>query len=84
MSIEHYDEDCPGCRPAMIDPETGQKLPAEHPAMRAILSVWDTATPDEKRAFHDVCCNNSRVAEDLGLVDGLRQRMQEAITAMGN
>jgi hypothetical protein len=82
MSIAQFNDDCPGCRPAVLDPTTGHVLPPEHPVMVTVNSVWATTTLEERRAFHNVCCLNSRTPEDLKLVAGLNGRIQAALNAL--
>jgi hypothetical protein len=46
MSIEKFDDDCPGCRPAIIDIKTKKVLPDDHPVMAAMLRIWaETSAP---------------------------------------
>lgn len=74
MSRQAYDDDCPGCRPVLIDPGTMEKLPVNHPAMRAINTVWAGLTLDERRAWHRFTCQNSRAPEDLRVVAIMQER----------
>jgi hypothetical protein len=65
MSIKIYDEDCPGCRPAAMDPATGQVLPDDHPLMQRILRAWGQTSRAQRAAWHKVTCQNSRDPHDL-------------------
>jgi hypothetical protein len=68
MSIEQFDDNCPGCRPAILDMQTRKVLPDNHPLMEKMLGVWATTTLGERQAYHRVMCQNSRDAVDLFIV----------------
>jgi hypothetical protein len=76
MSLEHFDDDCKGCKPCIIDPETGQLMPNDSDIMRVVNKVWSETTVDERAAFHRVCCLNSRVSADLFIVNNIRRRIE--------
>lgn len=78
MSYEKFQEDCPGCRPVMIDFATGVPLPDSHPIMQAILGAWNETTHDERAAFHRFTCLNSRDMTDLTLVHGINAKFKKA------
>ncbi len=79
MSIEKFEDDRPGCRPATLDMKTGQALPDDHPLMKRALAFWETTTLKGRKVFHDVTCVNSRRPDDLEVVKGLMDRMQAAL-----
>lgn len=81
MSRAQFDDECPGCRPAIIRPDTGEVLPEDDPTMVKVNAVWATTTLDERSAFHRVCCLNSRTSEDMTLMQGLMKRMEVAVKA---
>ncbi len=83
MSREQFADDCPGCRPIILDIKTKRALPAEHPAMQAITAVWQSTTRFERECFHRFTCLNSRERLDVTVVDGLRQKMQDALKLRG-
>lgn len=61
---------CPGCRPALLDPETGTALPLDHPVMVRVNRAWNTLTTyDERKAFIEVTLHNSRDPRDLQLAE---------------
>lgn len=60
----------------MLDPRTLECLPADHPAMAALIRAWARSTPQEREAFHRTTCLNSRTPEDLALVDDFLHRVQ--------
>lgn len=79
MSWEKFEEDCPGCRPVLLDAKTGKPFDPDHPVMKKINAVWENTTPEERQVFHRVTCNNSRDPGDLGLMRGLAERMRTAL-----
>lgn len=78
MSWEHYDENCPGCRPRLLDLKSKRPLPENHPTMRTVLQVWEQTTRNEREAYHRVMCQNSRHWFDLDVVERICQRIQQA------
>ena len=80
MSLEKYDPNCPGCRPAIFDLNTQAVLPDDHPVMVKIFKVYDAASLLEKRAWHAVTCKNSRAVLDMALAEDLVRRMQKEVT----
>lgn len=80
MSKEQYQEGCKGCEPVMVNLETGEKLPPEHPAMRAIMRVWNAMTKAEKEAWHEFTCQNSREPQIMATMARLNTRCQEELS----
>jgi hypothetical protein len=39
MSLQEFDDNCPGCRPAIIDTKTKKVLPDDDPGMVAMLKI---------------------------------------------
>ena len=76
MSLQRFDDSCPGCRPALLDLQTGLPLPDDHPAMLKVVALWATTTRAEREAFHHITCLNSRDPVDLALVSPLMGRIQ--------
>ena len=76
MSFQQFDDNCPGCRPAILDVKTGKVLPDDDPIMAKILAIWANTTLGEREAFHRVMCLNSREPLDLFLVRGLTDKLQ--------
>ena len=79
MSWEVYEDECPGCRPVLINPETGKVIPDSAPEMQAVLRTWRQTTRDERLVFHRVTCLNSTSATDMQAMHLLMQRMQFAM-----
>ena len=81
MSKATFSDDCPGCRPAMMDMKTGQVLPDDSPEMILVLGVWKTTSRREREVFHRVCCQNSRDGSDIRIFKELSQRITNALNA---
>jgi hypothetical protein len=79
MSWKKHDDQCPDCMPAMLDVKTGKSLPDSHPAMKAVLSVWSQTTRQEREAFHDFTCLNSRAPKVLDVINNLQAKFSAAI-----
>lgn len=82
MSWERHEDDCPGCKPVLVDPRTMRALPNDSPEMRAVLAAWETTTLADRQAWHRFTCTNSRAAADLELVDGIRRKFAEALAGI--
>lgn len=59
-----YDPSCPDCIPAIINTETGEVLPREHPTMVKILKHWYTTPFIQRGAFIAVTVYSSTDADD--------------------
>lgn len=82
MSRLIFSDDCPGCRPALIDFQTMKPVAADSRLMRPINDVWDKTTVAERQAFHRFTCQGSIDLSDLAIVAGLEKRMQVAADRM--
>lgn len=76
MSLEKFEHDCPGCRPALIDTETGEVLPDEHPLSQAAFAIFNQMTLPEKQAWHRLTCLNARDPEAVAVMRNFTQRMR--------
>lgn len=81
MSLEQHDDNCQGCRPALLDTSTNKPMPEDSPEMQAVLRVWGETTPAEREVFHRVTCLNSRDPADLAVMQSIATRMQAALNA---
>jgi hypothetical protein len=81
MSLEKHEDDCPGCKPALLDIKTGQRLPNDDPRMIVINKVWAGTTRAEREAFHRVTCLNSRAIPDLRVMERIAAKFQKAIAS---
>lgn len=79
MSFENQDDECPGCRPAILNAQTGQVEPADSPIMQTVNRVWESTTKEERTAFHRVCCQNSREPADIEVMKSIGDRIQRAL-----
>jgi hypothetical protein len=76
MARKKYDDNCPDCQPAIVDPTSGKVLPKDHPAMVAMMNVWKSTTLQEREAYHRVMCLNSRADADMAIVHSIVNRFQ--------
>jgi hypothetical protein len=74
---------CHDCAPVITDANTGERLPADSPGMRAVSAIWEAATEEERAAMHRVTCDRSEDPEDRSIVRGLWHRMAEALASTG-
>ena len=77
ISCDKFDPKCQGCRPALIDVDSGEVFPKTHPLMIIVNSVWDDASVEEQEAFWNVTVKNSRDPKHLALTEVLNKRIQE-------
>jgi hypothetical protein len=82
VSLEEHEDDCPGCRPAMIDQKTGEVLSEDHPYMKAVMTVWRQTTLPQRQAFHRVCCLNSREPVDLQMMQVITDQIRAAMSEL--
>ena len=80
MSLQKFDDECRGCKPAMMDVQTGKVLPDDSPSMQIVLRLWGETTLAERQAWHRVTCQNSRAPEDLRFAQVFTQRVQKALS----
>jgi hypothetical protein len=81
MSRKQFDDDCPGCRPVVIDVKTGKP---DDRAMAAINQVWEHTTVAERKAFHEFTCLNSRDPEVMAVISRLSERFTQAMESQSN
>jgi len=81
MSYAKFEDDCPNCRPALIDVKTGKILPDDSAEMKAINSIWAATTKEQREAFHRATCLNSKEDRDLNVILEIGVRFQEAMEA---
>ena len=78
MSREEFDDNCPDCKPTLIDVRTGAPMSKDSPEMRAIEEIWKTLTRDEKLAFHRFTCLNDYHEKNLAVIRRIVARIQAA------
>ena len=79
MSIEAFEEDCPNCRPAIVNVQTGHVEAPDSAIMQVVNRVWEVTTKEERTAFHRVCCQNSREPADIEIMQSIGGRIQRAL-----
>jgi hypothetical protein len=79
VSFQEFDDECHGCKPAMMNIETGRVEPDDSPSMKIVLRVWSKTTLAERQAWHRVTCQNSRTLVDLQVAQNFTQRVQAAL-----
>ena len=82
MSWTYFEDDCPGCRPVLLDLKSGRALSEDSPQMQVVLGVWAETTIEERKAFHRFTCQNSRTPEDLKVISDLSASMSAAMTRL--
>jgi hypothetical protein len=82
MSHAKFDDDCPGCRPAIMNVHTKEVMSDTSPEMQAINRIWATTTVEQRAAFHRVTCLNSRSFSDMHLVVPLVKQIQAALKGL--
>jgi hypothetical protein len=73
---DHDPENCPGCRPCVFDPETGE---VNAYLTEAAGVAFRAATPEERKAWHRVTCLNSRDPIDVTLANRIVKALQRAV-----
>jgi hypothetical protein len=79
VSLAAHDDECPGCRPAILNVETRTLLPDDSPMMQIVLRVWRALSLHEKQAWHRFTCQNSRTPFDMQLAETFGKHVQEAL-----
>jgi hypothetical protein len=77
MSWEHFDDNCPGCKPAIIDAITRKVLPDDHPIVVAAMAGFAETTLAERQGWHRFTCQNSRAPEDIAAARAVTFRMEQ-------
>lgn len=81
MSIKCFDDECPGCRPMMVNVDTGQPFADSSVEMIAVNRIWSMTTLAERQAWHRFTCQNSRSIVDLQVVKTFSDRLETALLA---
>lgn len=75
MGREEFSDTCKGCRPCAVNMATGQIESDDSPIMRIINAVWEGTTLEERQAFHEVTCNNSRAEHHMLLMKSFNDKV---------
>jgi hypothetical protein len=82
MSRDHFDDECAGCRPAMVDVKTGRPLADDSIEMTTVNRLWGETTLEERQAWHRVTCQNSRALPDMKHTKAFVDRLEAALVAL--
>ena len=74
MSKQHFDDDCPGCRPIIIDAATGKTNAA---MTERAIKIWRSGTVAEREAFHRFTCLNARDPEAIAAMQKIQTELQK-------
>lgn len=78
MEDHEFCDSCPGCRPALMNPKTGQVLQNDDPLMIKVNDIWDNQTTyAQRRAFIEVTLHNSRNPQDVKRAQEVVQMISE-------
>lgn len=81
MSREHFDDACPGCRPAMADAKTGKLLADDSIEMQTVNRLWGETTREERLMWHRFTCQNSRALVDVQFATTFALRLETEVAA---
>ena len=81
MALIKFDDECAGCRPAMMDVKTKRLYADDSFEMQIVHQLWSETTREERQAWHRVTCQNSRALPDLVLAKGFADRIEAAFAA---
>ena len=84
MSFQRFEDDCPGCRPVLIDIQTREVMGDDTRQMQALLRVWSQTSRFEREVYHRVMCQNSRTAFDMAVMQEITARIQVAMRTVIN
>lgn len=84
MATNKFDDECAGCKPAMMNVRTGVTYPDDHPTMIVVLRLWSETTLEERQAWHRFTCQSSRAIDDLKFAQIFSQRVEAAMRASNN
>lgn len=80
MAKHEFCDHCPGCRPALLNAQTGQVMADDDPIMIAVNKVWNhDTTYDMRKAFIEVTLHNSEDERDRSLAGQVISKIQDAL-----
>lgn len=82
MSRNKFDDNCRGCRPAIMNADTGEVYADGSPEMKMAMAAWELSTLREREAFHRFTCLNSRKALDVRLAMRITDRIAKGLEAL--
>jgi hypothetical protein len=75
MPSDHFDDDCAGCRPVLVDVRTAKAFPDNSIEMTTVNRLWQETTLEERQAWHRFTCQNSRAIGDVQVAKQLSDRL---------
>ena len=83
MEDHEFCDNCPGCRPAMLDMQTNQPLDNDNPIMVVVNDIWDNNTTyAQRRAFIEFTLHNSRESYVVKLTAEVQNKLQSVLEAL--
>ena len=82
MSLKKFDDNCPGCKPVVIDVKTKRPVAPDSPLGKAIEAVWVETTLYERECFHNFCCLNDLSEENYRVMTNISRRITEKAKAL--
>lgn len=80
MEYHEFCDDCPGCRPAILDLQTQQAMSDDSPVMKAINEMWDKDTTyAQRRAYIEVTLHNSENPVDRSRATEVVEKIKEVM-----
>lgn len=79
--IEQFSDECPGCRPMMVDAKTGSPYANDSVEMVIVNRLWSETTLDERRAWHRFTCQKSCSLVDVQIAKTFADRLEAAFAA---
>lgn len=85
MSKEQFNDDCPGCKPVIGSIVDGKMktLPADSPIQAAVDRMWAKTSFEERKAFHNFTCLNSRDPAVMAVMERLNAQIQKELDDAG-
>jgi hypothetical protein len=82
MPFTRFSDDCVGCRPIMVDANTGVPYADDTVEMVIVNRLWSETTLEQRQAWHRFTCQNSRALKDVQLVKAFADRLEAALGAL--
>ena len=82
MSWDKFSDECDGCKPAILNLNTGKCEPDDSPIMLAVFKIWEETTLEERQAYHRVCCQQSKDSADIQVAIGIAKKIELALASL--
>ena len=84
-STHEYDENCPGCQPALYDMKNKRPMPEDDPAMVIVLKAFkEKCNLTQRRAWHRIAMGQSNNEKDQQIFMDVANIIEEALTEFEN